>query len=149
MPLVPLYFQFYTAQKRNRTWAATLMTVIKESCCCNCSALSGGRNPGALGLHGLFIVESFSIHCFGLNPNYMEASEKNLKGFAEFGIRHIVYFMHTADLQMEIVVGSQTIVHNAEEDLKTKGRRVMIRRKDCALHNFLQVYNYLFLDLGV
>lgn len=40
-------------------------------------------------------------------------------------------------------------LYNAEEDLKTKGRRVMIRGKDCALHNVLQVYNYLSLDLGV
>lgn len=118
----------------------------KRSCGCNCCALSGGRNPGALGLHGLFIVESLSIHCFWAQSKLWE---KNPKGFAEFGIRHIVYFTHTVDLQMEIVAGSQKTVHNAEEDLKTKGRRVMIRGKDCALHNLLQVYNYLSLGLGV
>lgn len=146
MPLVPFYFQSYVAQKRNRTWATTLMTVIKKSCCCNCSALSGGRNPGTLDLHGLFTVESLSIHCFWAQSKLWE---KNPKGFAEFGIGHIVYFTHTFDLQTEIVAGSQKTVHNAEEDLKTKGRRVMIRGKDCTLHNLLQVYNYLLLGLGV
>lgn len=73
--------------------------------------------------HSVFIA-------FGLNPNYIEVTEKNPKGFAEFGIRHIVYFVHTVDLQMEIVVESQKTVHNAEEDLKTNGRRAMIRGKD-------------------
>lgn len=86
--------------------------------------------------HSLFIV-------FGLNPNYFEVSEKNPKGFAEFGIRHIVYFTHTADLQMEIVIGSQKTVHNAEEHLKTKGRRVMIKEKYCSLHNLFQEYSSL------
>lgn len=92
--------------------------------------------------HSVFIA-------FGLHPNNVEVSEKNPKGFAESGIRHIVYFTHTVDLQMEIVVESQKTVHKAEEDLKTKGRRVMIRGKDGTLHNLLQVYNYLSLGLGV
>lgn len=62
MSWVPLYSQHHTAQKGKRTWAVTLATVIKESCCCNSSALStaGGRNPGAC----LLIVELLSIHSF-------------------------------------------------------------------------------------
>lgn len=93
MPLVPLYSPLYMAQKGNRTWAVTLMTVIKESCCCNSSALStaGGRNPGALGLHCLFIVEFI---LFGLSPNCIEVNGKNPKGFAKLGIRHFVYFIN-------------------------------------------------------
>lgn len=92
--------------------------------------------------HSLFVL-------FGLNPNYIEVSEKNPKGSAESGIGHIVYFTHTVNLQMEIVIGSQKTVHNAEEHLKTKGRRVMIRGKDCTLHNLLQVYNYSALSSDV
>jgi len=41
------------------------------------------------------------------------------------------------------VVGSQKTVHGAQKDMKTEGRRIMIREEDCTLHNLFQVYSYL------
>jgi len=95
MLLVPLNSQLYMAQKVNRTWSITLTIVIKESCCCNCSALStaGGRNPGTSGLR-CFSLWNYSVFIpFGLNPNCVEVSGKNPEGFAELGIRHFVHFI--------------------------------------------------------
>lgn len=127
------------------------MTVIKESSCRDCSALStaGGRNPGALGLHCLFIVELLSIQSFGAQSKLYWSQWKESQKLCWAWIRHFVYFINRVSMQMEIAVGSQKTVHSAEEDMKIEGTGMMVREKDCTLDKLLQVYRYLssFLDV--